>query len=491
VYSKLVYNNRMRIGMYAVLALLIVLPFATRAQTAAELQAQLDALLAQVAALQQLQTMLPTASVSAAMPAPALTQTACPSFTRILQKGMEGSDVMALQTFLKNKGFLAVEPTGYFGALTEKALQDFQASEGIVSSGSPAATGWGVAGPKTRAAITALCASSPVAPTPNAPKTCPAAPASPLGVCATAWLQVGDEQGCHVAWQCAKDETLKLGGPPKIERIDGPLQLFIGEKGTWNVTALDPDGSALVYSVTWGDEGTTNLLELLAGYSAPAFSPSPSLFHSFLRAGIFSPTITVRDVGGETTTGSLSITVVPKPASTSPAAIFNPGPNACAFNTVRYPEGTETEGYNINDLCLQTGGLCAQRGAYVPKFKCTLGAWQPVLTNPYPNLPTYANTVGSYCQSDGAFRQVVVEPGTQLCRGLLCAVAKTYAPIQVRCQYVNWVDWGAFSAGATTTTVCAEPTPCEYVFGTDGRACAAKEYGVCKAAPYQNAPPSF
>lgn len=80
--------------------------------------------------------------------------TACPVLSRPLSLRSRGSDVTSLQNFLIAQGTLAAgNNTGYFGSLTQKALQQWQASKGIVSSGTPATTGYGSTGPKTRAAL--------------------------------------------------------------------------------------------------------------------------------------------------------------------------------------------------------------------------------------------------------------------------------------------------------------------------------------------------
>lgn len=79
--------------------------------------------------------------------------TPCPIITRTLFRGMSGLDVSALQKFFYDQYKNFPEPTGYFGMVTEAALKQWQKERGIVSSGSPATTGWGVAGPKTRAAL--------------------------------------------------------------------------------------------------------------------------------------------------------------------------------------------------------------------------------------------------------------------------------------------------------------------------------------------------
>jgi len=77
---------------------------------------------------------------------------------RSLQRGSTGKDVEELQTFLSQ--FEDVYPealvTGYFGPLTEKAVQRWQAKENIVSSGSATATGFGRVGPKTLAKLNSL-----------------------------------------------------------------------------------------------------------------------------------------------------------------------------------------------------------------------------------------------------------------------------------------------------------------------------------------------
>lgn len=76
----------------------------------------------------------------------------CVSLTRSISLGMHGDDVSSLQSFL------GLSPTGYFGLLTQKALQKWQAANGIVRSGSPATTGYGATGKLTRARM--ACPSS-------------------------------------------------------------------------------------------------------------------------------------------------------------------------------------------------------------------------------------------------------------------------------------------------------------------------------------------
>jgi len=71
--------------------------------------------------------------------------------TRTLTLRSKGDDVRLLQEFLKNQGdYTYPEVTGYFGPVTQEAVQKFQARTGVVSDGSPQTTGFGLVGPSTR-----------------------------------------------------------------------------------------------------------------------------------------------------------------------------------------------------------------------------------------------------------------------------------------------------------------------------------------------------
>ena len=81
----------------------------------------------------------------------------CPTLTKTLTVGSKNSEVVLLKKFLIQQGLL---PTGlsttYFGVQTQTAVKAFQKKQGIVSSGTPATTGYGAVGKKTRAAILML-----------------------------------------------------------------------------------------------------------------------------------------------------------------------------------------------------------------------------------------------------------------------------------------------------------------------------------------------
>ncbi|MDB5265327.1 MAG: hypothetical protein JWM39_40 [Parcubacteria group bacterium] len=89
----------------------------------------------------------PGIAVSAPESAPTLV------LTRILDTGSTGTDVSALQQFLKNAGFYTYPTiTGYFGAVTKNAVAAFQAAHGLPSVGT--------VGPLTRAVLVTVSSGS-------------------------------------------------------------------------------------------------------------------------------------------------------------------------------------------------------------------------------------------------------------------------------------------------------------------------------------------
>lgn len=156
-------------------------PGTAEALTSAELQAQIDALLAQIAALQSQLSQQTGGSVSI---------TACTgvtSFTRNLTLGSSGSDVKCLQGILNTSADTRVAASGvgsagsestYFGNLTKGAVVKFQnkyAAEVLTPLGLTSGTGFVGAG--TRAKLNALLGTAP-APTPT-PTATPSPGASP------------------------------------------------------------------------------------------------------------------------------------------------------------------------------------------------------------------------------------------------------------------------------------------------------------------------
>ena len=139
--------------MLPAVILSFALPFVANAQSNTDLQSQVQSLLQRVL---QLQNMLGGSTPQAPVPQGA---SACPTPGRVLRLGMSGQDVSLLQGFLARDPSIYPEAqvTGYFGSLTQAAVQRWQARKGIVSSGSPETTGFGLVGPRTAAAIALEC----------------------------------------------------------------------------------------------------------------------------------------------------------------------------------------------------------------------------------------------------------------------------------------------------------------------------------------------
>src|SRR4051812_36509885 len=88
---------------------------------------------------------------------PKVSAVTCTALTQNLSQGMKGTQVTALQQFLKDQK-ITITVTGTYDTQTIAAVKKWQAAHGIISSGTPATTGYGSVGPKTRAAINANCA---------------------------------------------------------------------------------------------------------------------------------------------------------------------------------------------------------------------------------------------------------------------------------------------------------------------------------------------
>ncbi|MDZ4285516.1 MAG: peptidoglycan-binding domain-containing protein [Candidatus Sungbacteria bacterium] len=98
--------------------------------------------------------------VAAATPSvsPFLSSPSKTIFTQMLKRGSRGQQVLALQEFLKLDPELYPEGlvTGYYGPATERAVKRFQKKYAIISSGTPAMTGYGNVGPRTREKLNSL-----------------------------------------------------------------------------------------------------------------------------------------------------------------------------------------------------------------------------------------------------------------------------------------------------------------------------------------------
>lgn len=80
----------------------------------------------------------------------------CPLFTISMARG-SGDETTGGQVSVLQRHLGVAPVSGYYGPLTESAVQQFQSENGVVSSGARETTGYGVVGPKTRAKIFEVC----------------------------------------------------------------------------------------------------------------------------------------------------------------------------------------------------------------------------------------------------------------------------------------------------------------------------------------------
>jgi peptidoglycan hydrolase-like protein with peptidoglycan-binding domain len=149
-------------------------------------------------------------------------QNASASITSQLDLGDRGSEVTELQTYLATNASIYPEGlvTGYFGQLTKAAVERFQTTQGIVSQGTPATTGYGRVGPLTQAAINAKLASG----------------GSPSGDVHTPTIRSvnvnTDNNGASITWTASEASMGKVyysTSPINISNIFDSTGVFSGE----------------------------------------------------------------------------------------------------------------------------------------------------------------------------------------------------------------------------------------------------------------------
>jgi hypothetical protein len=299
----------------------------------------------------------PTAVTNAA-PAPAAS---CVAIGQTLRQGSRGSDVASLQNFLISKGFLVPgSATGYFGAQTRAAVQQFQALQGIASSGSEDTNGFGLVGSRTRAAMALGCGSSstatndssttvvPLTGLPQCPKvTVPACPGGNL-------ISLGTDQNhCVLGYMC---RTTSNALCPAVATPSCP------NNGTAMPTGYDSGGCATGYTcqqlvcptvpqptcgagqhiVTAPDaQGCASISYCVGGSSSAPATPLPNTGFACLQSMYQIPTCPLgshvqndqRDQNGCPTAPFCAPNVAP--ANTSPFSNFSPsGTGAFDINSL-------------------------------------------------------------------------------------------------------------------------------------------------------------
>lgn len=220
------------------------------AQSVSDLQAQINALLQQITALQA-----QLAAQTGAAPA----ATSC-NFTRNLTVGVVGEDVKCLQQYLNGAGYKVAasgvgspgSETTYFGSLTQAAVGKWQAANGV----SPAA---GYFGSISRAKYASLVAAAPAPTTP--PTTVPS------GTGLTARLASDQPQNGLFGESFASRPFTKLQFTASADGDVTVKALLVERTGQGSdaafsgVVALDEDGLRLGPAKTFGSDHRLRLTE--------------------------------------------------------------------------------------------------------------------------------------------------------------------------------------------------------------------------------------
>lgn len=272
------------LGSLVVTVLLI--PVFVSALTVEEIQAQIQALINRVVALQA-QLVNPT-------PGTEITTTpssiSCPNLYRALYHSIRGSDVGELQQFLLETGdYTYGEITNYFGPATEAAAQRFQCRELGICSGSSDSNGYGFVGSRTRAAIAAKCGTSQ-------PLTCPVH-SIPQCLNGTVISLGIDTKGCSLGYRC--EIKILPGNSLSASPKSGAAPLTV----TFSAVAAAFTSTSSYY-LNYGDGTTGNLTfpPCALGGSCPG-----SASHTYNSAGTYTARLmqVVGTAAGGVDSGSL------------------------------------------------------------------------------------------------------------------------------------------------------------------------------------------
>ncbi|MDB5238211.1 MAG: hypothetical protein JWM46_481 [Candidatus Kaiserbacteria bacterium] len=232
----------------AVAATIIMLPVFASADTSADLAAQAQALLNQVAALQaQLAAQGGVTTGTSSGSTPVTSGINCPLIGRVLKLGSSGDDVARLQKFLATDPSVYPEgqATGYYGTLTEAAVKRWQVKYNIVASGSAVSTGYGVTGPRTAAAISLQCSTASGGGASSGP----------------------------------------VGGFIQVSPVSGNAPLTVSVKATVNTTGSCTGGS---YALSWGDGTVAQSLTVPTGSCGQVLQ---NYSHQYIYGGVYMVTL--------------------------------------------------------------------------------------------------------------------------------------------------------------------------------------------------------
>ncbi len=265
---------------------LLASPLLASADMVSDLQAQIEALIAQIKTLQA-QTNASTPSGNQ-FPSNA---TNCANLTTNM--GPDDTDVDTNGNVTRLQQFLGGRVTGYFGPMTLGLVQRWQASHGLVSSGDPESTGFGYVGPRTRAAMAQGCGntaaqttysdgttgvgSGPVCDAEALRTACPAGQHYE-----SAGPDTIDSNGCrHDNLKCVPDSSSTATFSASPTSGQAPLTVTFTSK-------MPPGGNRVDFGDgTSGDIVNWNITKMLCPAGVSCNSGTGSISHTYQQAGTY------------------------------------------------------------------------------------------------------------------------------------------------------------------------------------------------------------
>jgi hypothetical protein len=109
---------------------------------------------------------------------------------------------------------------------------------------------------------------------------------------------------------CKEYFTNNVNTAPVVKSFTGPVQLKVGEKGTWRIEASSYNNQPLSYNVTWGDEGTETFRTSAPLSMSAIFNQQTTFEHTYSRSGTFTVRVTVTSQDGQTTSTTQTVNVL-------------------------------------------------------------------------------------------------------------------------------------------------------------------------------------
>lgn len=305
----------------------IIIPSTTNAQTTDDIARQIAGLKQQIAELQRQLAWLQGQKAGQS----------CYNFDKNFGVGANGKQVTALQTVLAKEGLL---PTPLPMPMTKNSDDD-QDKEEDRQEGQGYAYGTASYTEMTAAAVSALQLKYQ-----NEILT-------PLGLTSpTGYVGPSTRKVLNRLYGCNRVILIPIPGnlPPVISGVLGPTTLKMGETGTWEAKASDPENGPLSYSVIWGDEPVYSSVTGAPMMQKQEISQTASFTHSYAVAGTYNPTFTVTDNFGQSAKTSLSVNVGNAPSS--PITVLTPNGGETLVQKTRHSVTWRANAINISTVDL-------------------------------------------------------------------------------------------------------------------------------------------